>query len=465
MDQNELAIIKAHFPSFCKFVYPQYQFAPHLLEMANAFRMINNREIKRLIINLPPRMGKSLTTSHIFPAWYLINNPDHRIILAAYEASFAATFGKKARDLIKEYGHYWGIELDTLSKARDSWDLKSPHLGGMNTAGVGGSITGKGADVLIIDDPIKNAEESMSKTIKTKIWDWYRSTAYTRLEPDGAIILIQTRWAEDDLTGKVLEIADEENDDERWYKLIYPALDENGKSIWESRFSTRRMLQIKNDVGDFWWNALYMQDPKPREGGLFNTRNMIRCVSIDEPVIARCRAWDIAVTADTTEDPDYTVGILLERGISGKIYITDIQRFRGQPSTVEERILKCAFNDPVGTHIVIEQQPGGAGVIMKNYFERVLAGFPLHWMFPSRSKEERAMPLAVAIDKGLIHYFTAPWNDALFHEMESFIPNRSSHDDQVDALSMGYNFLGNFEKKGMDNLQKFVKLNASGGYV
>ena len=218
LTQKELAIIKAHFPSFAKFVYPKYKFAPHLLEIAEAFRGILNGEIKRLIINMPPRFGKSLTTSTIFPAWYLINKPDHRVLFTSYEANFAASFGMKARDIVDEYGKYWDIYVNKKSKAKNSWDIKN-HLGGMNTAGVGGSITGRGADVLIIDDPIKNAEEALSPARKQAIRDWFDSTAYTRLEPDGVLILIQTRWSVDDLTGQLLQ-----EDIEDWHTLIYPHL-------------------------------------------------------------------------------------------------------------------------------------------------------------------------------------------------------------------------------------------------
>lgn len=449
----EMATVKAHFPSFAKYVYPKYRFAPHLIDIANLFREVVNRETTRGIINMSPRFGKSLTTSTIFPAWYLINKPDDRILFTAYESDFASIFGMKARDIVDQHGHNWDIFVNKKSKARNAWDLEG-YLGGMNTAGVGGSLTGRGADVLIIDDPIKNAEESMSETTKEKIWDWFLSTAYTRLEPDGVIIIIQTRWAIDDLTGRLLE-----ESDENWKTLIYPAMDDYGNSTWEERFSTQRMREIKAQVGDFWWNALYMQDPRFKEGGMFNSKKIKLVDHIPCKVIRKVRAWDIGTAGDVSDNPDYTVGALLHLGEDSNVYIRDIVRMRGTPSQVEDQILKCASKDDMDTVILIEQQPGSAGIIVKNYYSKMLRGYPLSWSFPSKAKAERATPLSTAIDLGDIYYFDGPWKQDFFNELDAFIPDKCAYDDQVDAVSMGFNYLKGFSKRSIGNLSKFVSLN------
>lgn len=454
LTQKELAIIKAHFPSFAKFVYPKYKFAPHLLEIAEAFRGILNGEIKRLIINMPPRFGKSLTTSTIFPAWYLINKPDHRVLFTSYEANFAASFGMKARDIVDEYGKYWDIHVNKKSKAKNSWDIKN-HLGGMNTAGVGGSITGRGADVLIIDDPIKNAEEALSPARKQAIRDWFDSTAYTRLEPDGVLILIQTRWSVDDLTGQLLQ-----EDIEDWHTLIYPALDENGNSVWEERFSTKRMHEIKKTIGDFWFNCLYMQDPRLKEGGMFYSGNFIETNNVEGKIIKRVRAWDFGVVGDTSEDPDYTVGVLMEMDEHGSIYIRDVVRFRTTPAKMEKKIKEVADSDPYGTIQLFEQQPGVAGTIMKSNFTSLLSNHAVAWMFPSQSKEKRAFPLSSAVETGKVKIFPGKWTRDFLEEFDNFIPDQCSHDDQVDATAMGYNYLTGMEKQNITNFGRYAYLNS-----
>lgn len=449
----EMATVKGHFPSFAKYVYSKYRFAPHLMEISNLFREIMNRETTRAIINMPPRFGKSLTTSIIFPAWYLINRPDDRVLFTAYESDFASSFGMKARDIVNNHGHNWDIYVNNKSKARNAWDIDG-YLGGMNTSGVGGSLTGRGADLLIIDDPIKNAEESMSQTTKEKIMDWYQSTAYTRLEPDGVVILIQTRWAIDDLTGRILEESDED-----WKTLVYPAMDEHGNSMWEERFSTARMREIKGQVGDFWWNALYMQDPRFKEGGMFNSQRLQKATEIPVKIIRKVRAWDIGTAGDVSDNPDYTVGALLHLGADNNVYIRDVVRMRGTPAQVEDKIFKTATKDDFDTNILIEQQPGSAGIIVKNYYNQILRGYPISWSFPSKSKGERATPLSTAIDLGEVYYFEGDWNKPLFEELDAFIPDKCTYDDQVDALSMGFNYLKGFSKRGIGDLNKFIRLN------
>jgi hypothetical protein len=184
-------------------------------ELTEALRVGNGR----LILTVPPRHGKSELVSKYFPAWFLGVYRNRRIILAGYEASFAASWGRKARTLLESHGDMFGVQVDQKSSASDAWNIKGAE-GGMQTAGVGGPITGKGADVLIIDDPIKNYEEAHSETFREKTWDWFTSTAYTRLEPNGTVILVQTRWHEDDLAGRIIR----DMKHEKWRVINFPAL-------------------------------------------------------------------------------------------------------------------------------------------------------------------------------------------------------------------------------------------------
>lgn len=456
MNDNEksLALVKGHFPTFAEFVYENYKFAPHIIEIAEKFRRIMTGECRRLVINIAPRMGKSLTTSIIFPAWYLINRPDDRILFAAYEARFASSFGMKAKNIIENYGHHWDITLDKSSKAKDSWDLDTKRFrGGMNTAGVGGSLTGRGANVLIIDDPIKNAEESMSKNHKEKILDWYLSTADTRLEPDGATILIQTRWAKDDLTGELLEMGDE------WETLIYPALID-GKSMWESRFPTKELLDRKKRIGSYWWNALYMQNPQSKEGGMFNSDHFMRTNVIPNKIIRKVRAWDIGVVGEVSKKSDYTVGVLMVLDDENNYYITDVKRQHGSSDQIQNLILTTAMQDGLDCYVLIEQQPAAAGLIVKNMYSRLLSNYPLSWYPNSKGKEMRALPLSSQLPKGNIFLFNGKgWEKDFCDEFDAFIPDKCEFDDQVDATCMAYNFLAGLEKRSIGNMDSFLNIN------
>lgn len=187
------------------------------------------RKIDRLLITLHPRSGKSEFISKYYPAWLLGKDQDHRIILASYEADFAAEWGRKVRDLLDEHGdRLFGIKLRQDSKAADHWQVAN-GIGGMQTCGVGGPLTGKGAATLLVDDDFKNAEEANSETIRAKKWDWFTTAAYTRLEPGGAIVKVGTRWHEADTSGRVLAQMKEGGD--QWTYLHLPALSAT-KEVW-----------------------------------------------------------------------------------------------------------------------------------------------------------------------------------------------------------------------------------------
>lgn len=174
----------------------------------------------RLIVAMPPRHGKSHLVSLFTPVWFLENFPHKKIILCSYEAEFAASWGRKVRDLIKEKQDLLRVRISESSSAAHSWETN--QKGGMFTAGVGGPVTGKGADLLLVDDPIKNAEEAHSETYREKLWDWWVSTAYTRLEPGGAAIVMHTRWHEDDLAGRLIKNMNDGG--EPWEVLTIPGL-------------------------------------------------------------------------------------------------------------------------------------------------------------------------------------------------------------------------------------------------
>lgn len=223
---------------------------------------------------VPPRYGKSELGSILFPAWYLGKHPEKEIITSSYSADLAQDFGYKTRNLVatQEYQELFKTKLRDDSKSKAKW--LTQEGGGYTAVGVGGAITGRGADILIIDDPIKNREEAESQLIRDKIWNWYTSTAYTRLEKDAAVILILTRWHKDDLAGRLLKAQEEGGD--KWEVVKFPAIatkDElfrkQGDPLWEDKYNLDALKQIKNTVGVYDWSALYQQEPVSSESQEF----------------------------------------------------------------------------------------------------------------------------------------------------------------------------------------------------
>lgn len=210
-----------------------YAQAPHLWLIVEALHALERGAIKRLIIMLPPRHGKSEMSSVHFPAWYLGRNPDKRVIACSYASALARRFSRRARNMFSM--HDWPFDARPASDMAsvDAWDIEGSK-GGYIAAGVGGPITGAGCDLLIVDDPVKNAEEAYSETYRESTWDWYRSTAYTRLEPSGGVLAIGTRWHQDDLIGRLCVQAD--TGEEEWVKIQLPALSDSVEVVAKVTF-------------------------------------------------------------------------------------------------------------------------------------------------------------------------------------------------------------------------------------
>ena len=327
----------------------KYKAPLHIMELNRLLLQIDDRKISRLAVFMPPRHGKSELISKYFPAYYLAKHPDHRVLLASYEADFAATWGYKARKILEEHGPSFknNLSIDNNSRARNRWDIKDHH-GGMMTAGIGGPITGKGADLLIIDDPVKNSEEANSEIYREKAYDWYKSTAYTRLESDGIIILIMTRWHESDLAGMILG-----NSKEDWTILKLPAFAEDndplgrkpGDALWPARFSHERLLEIEAELGSYWFNAMYQQRPQPPGGSMLKLPWLNHYLQSEIPDLEELsifQGWDLAIS--TNETADYTVCTTIGVSDDGKIYVLDWYRsridFPTQIKCVEKLALK-----------------------------------------------------------------------------------------------------------------------------
>lgn len=247
----------------------RWKMARHLAEIDRAVvETILGKTAPILVIEAPPRHGKSELISRYLPAWHLGLFPDRRVMLVGYGATFARSWGRKARSLLDEHGRDWfGVEVNPRERAASEWSLCGRE-GGMVTAGVGGPLTGRGAHLLIVDDPLKNAEQAVSQTIRDNHWDWWQSTASTRIEPGGCAIIIATRWHYDDLSGRLIQAA-ETGDGMPVRRLRLPAIAEEddplgrheGEALWPARWPLARLTKLRRQKDPVWWQAMYQQNP------------------------------------------------------------------------------------------------------------------------------------------------------------------------------------------------------------
>jgi predicted phage terminase large subunit-like protein len=409
-----------------------------------------------LIIEEPPRHGKSELCSHYFPAWVLGAKPDWRVILTSYESDFASSWGRKVRNTLAECGPtYFNVSIDPSSASASRWDIQG-RKGGMITAGVGGAITGRGGNVLIIDDPVKNSQDAQSETVRNNAWEWYKSTFRTRLEPDGVILIIGTRWHEDDLIGRVLAHQDDAEIGGRFLRVRLPALAEEpdeefpdpdplgraeGEPLFPERWPKDVMLSTQEDVGPYTWAALYQQRPSPKEGALFQ-EDWFEVVPMPKIRMRKTiRRWDLAATDPKKgEDPDWSVGALVGEGLDGYYYILDIVRVRESPGRLERTMQRTAVLDGKTVRIRMEQEPGSAGKIAVYQFAKgIFRGYPFRGRRSTGNKILRAETFAAAAERGEVRIVKARWNRPFLKELTRF--PFAAHDDQVDAVSGAFDDL------------------------
>lgn len=446
-----------HLIDFTTYTMEGYRVGPHHHLLCEKLEAVEREEIKRLLITMPPRHGKSELASKRFPAWFLGRNPKKQIITTSYNASLASNFGRDVRNILKDnyfQNVFPNVELSNDSQAKDNWHT---NQGGIYVStGIGGGITGRGADLAIIDDPIKDRAEANSEVIRESIWNWYTSTLYTRLMSGGAIIVIQTRWHIDDLMGRLLEQM-ESGEGDNWEQVHLPAiaLDDDilgrspGDALWPDAFNIQSLKQIERAIGEMDFEALYQGSPIIATGSFFKP-SMINVVDAAPKANKVIRRWDFAATEKKSNksDPDWTVGLKMQQNIDGSYTILDVARFRGNPDEVEKTVLAVASQDSRTTPITIPEDPGQAGKSQAMYYIKILSGYSVDAIRESGDKVTRANPVASQVNAGNVSIVRAPWNKAFLEELTTF-PN-GKHDDQVDALSGAFEKIG--VKKGLPKM-------------
>lgn len=415
--------------------------APHLMLLDQVITKAIEQGSGRIMVSMPPRHGKSEYCSKYLPAWSAIRRPDKRTIIASYGQDLSRKFGRSARELVVEHGAKFGITVAQDSKAAHSWDIQG-NRGGMESVGVGGSLTGKGADLLIIDDPIKNAEEAASETVRQGVQEWYESTAYTRLEPGGTIVIVMTRWHESDLCGWLLE-----QKGHRWQQIVFPAIAEEydelgrdpGDPLWPERFDWPVLDEIRREVGPYYWAAMFQQRPSPLEGGMFQRIYFANHLIPKRFQCDRVRFWDLAATIDG----DYTSGVKLAATAEDypRIVIEDVKRGRWKPSERDQIIMATAERDGREVPVVFEEEPGSAGKSVSAYFKRLLnaRGFACFSERPTGDPVQRCLPFQAVCDDMRVIVANELWTADFINEFIGF-PN-AKHDDQVQSTCQGYNWL------------------------
>jgi predicted phage terminase large subunit-like protein len=414
--------------------------AAHHVLLLNALERVARGQLDRLMVLMPPGSAKSTYASVLFPAWWFTQHPVSSIICASHSLHLAQHFSRRVRDLIISRRHDLGYSISPNQRTRDAWTTTT---GGEYLAiGVRGAVAGRRADLVLIDDPIKSRADAESLRAREHVWEWYRSDISTRLRPGGRVVLIMTRWHQDDLGGRLLETAPDD-----WNVLRLPALAEAndplgrapGTALWPEWEDREALLRKREMIGERAWSALFQQLPQPSDGRVFLCER-IGVINDAPDGEVTVRAWDLASTQDTgRNDPDWTVGVKMSRDVSGRYVVLHVARIRGTPHQVEHLIVTTAREDGKAVLISIPEDPGQAGRSQISYLVRQLAAFHVHSSRDTGAKATRAMPLASQVEAGNVSILRADWNKQFLNELQDFPWGRK--DDQVDALVRAFHVL------------------------
>ena len=428
---------KDSFMVFVGEMWPSFIGGRHHKIMADAFERVASGELKRLIINMPPRHTKSEFASYLFPAWFLGKYPQKKIIQTAHTAELAVGFGRKVRNLVNsaDYQAVFPTKLSSDSKAAGRWN--TDRGGDYFAIGVGGAVTGKGADVLIIDDPHSEQEAMLGNPdVYDRVYEWYGSGPRQRLQPGGAIVVVMTRWSKRDLTGQILNNAAKRSDDE-WEVIEFPALMPSGAPLWPEFWSQKELEAIKAEIPVSKWEAQYQQNPTSEEGAIIK-REYWKIWEKEYPPSCEfiIQSWDTAFEKNNRADFSVctTWGVFYRDNENGEpipnIILLDCFKERMEFPELKRKAYELyqEFNPDT---LVIEKKAAGAPLI----YELRAIGVPLSEYTPNKGSDKIARVNAISdlFASGYVWCPETRWAEEVMEECASF-PN-GEHDDIVDSTS------------------------------
>jgi predicted phage terminase large subunit-like protein len=450
---------------YSRFTNRAYRPADHHVQIAEALERVERGECKRLMIFMPPRHGKSELASRRFPAWFMGRHPERSIIAASYNSDLAGDFGREVRNIMASPEHealFSGSKLAQDSKSQNRWH--TDQGGGYTAAGVGTAITGRGAHVLLIDDPVKDREAADSEVVREKTYRWYLSTAYTRLEGvitdddsdplwrdideakekgeafDGAVVLIQTRWHEDDLAGRLLH--DMERGADQWEVLSLPAINE-GQALWPAKYPIKRLEQIKATVSPREWSSLFQQEPTAEDGDTFKREWFESSQYPAHQIGDMIQQGNVYLTGDyavTADGGDYTE--IAAWSILPSEHVYCVGWWSGQVDQLDwcEELLDMVSTFKPLKHIA------ESGVIRKateSYIKRRMRErkdfVALEWMPTTQNKLANARSFQAMASNGRVHFPDTVWAERVISQLLRFPGGR--YDDAVDACGLMGRFI------------------------
>ncbi len=426
-------VVSDRFGDWLKEATPGYRWDwPHLKLLQHELDRVTRGENDRLIVLMPPRHGKTECVTVRYPVYRLERTPGLRFIQAAYNQTLAEKFSRKSRRIAKDRA----IALSAERKAASDWETDDG--GGGRAVGVGAGVAGHGADLILIDDPIKNREEAESPTYRERLWEWFTDDIWTRREPGAAVIVTVTPWHHDDLVARILASEDGKN----WTVVRLPALAEEndllgrkeGAALCPDRFDEAWLDTQRIVMGEYSFGSLYQCRPTPRTGNNF-PRGMVEIVDAVPVGGHECRAWDKAGTKDGGKR---SAGVRL-KVVNGTTYILDVVLGQWAAAEREKTIKTVAALDGQAVKIVLEQEPGSGGKESAEASVKMLQGYSVTARTVTGDKMTRADPFAAQWQAGNVKLLKGPWNKGYLDEME-LAPN-GKFLDQMDASAAGYNEL------------------------
>ena len=453
LEEDKKEKCRQNFMPFVKEMWSAFIAGKHHKDMADAFERVANGSLKRLIINMPPRHTKSEFASYLFPAWYLGKFPHKKIIQTAHTAELATNFGRKVRNLVAtpDYQALFPTKLSSDSKAAGRWNTNKG--GDYFAIGVGGAVTGKGADVLIIDDPHSEQEAMQGNpAVFDRVYEWYSSGPRQRLQPGGSIIIVMTRWSKRDLTGQILNNSIKREGDD-WEQIEFPALMPSGKPLWSEFWSKKELEAIKNEIPVSKWEAQYQQNPTSEEGAIIK-REMWQIWEKDKPPVCEfiIQSWDTAFEKNNRADYSActTWGVFYKTDSNGydttHIILLDAFKDRLEFPELKKKAQEL-YKDWTPDALIVEKKAAGAPLI----YEMRRMGIPLQEYTPSKGSDKIARVNAISdlFASGFVWCPNKRWAEEVMEECASF-PN-GEHDDLVDSTSQA---LLRFRQGG------FIRLNS-----